>query len=74
MPNAYGSHRKRRRFPARSGYCQRTGKVRFHDEKSANIALNDLVAHKEEMDEDRELPVRSYRCPYCGGWHWTSRE
>ncbi len=30
-----------------------------------------LVETGEAVDRG-DLPVRSYECPFCGTWHWTS--
>ena len=60
-----------RRKSARRG-CP-TGKVRFPDEHSAQVAIvGAAVARNRGKNQRRE--IRWYCCPMCGGgWHLTSK-
>jgi hypothetical protein len=58
------------RFIAKTKRCDRTGKVSYRDEPSANRAIVNIV----NFTEREEVPVRSYKCPFCKHWHLTSRE
>lgn len=42
-------------------------KVRFRTHEDASRAL--ALLRRNESDS---IPVRSYKCPTCGGWHLTS--
>jgi acetone carboxylase gamma subunit len=58
------------RFIAKTKRCDRTGKVSYRDEHSANRAIVNIT-----HVSDRELvPVRAYKCPFCAHFHLTSRE
>lgn len=58
------------RFIAKTKRCDRTGKVSYRDEHSANRAIVNVATNSQ-----REIvPVRSYQCPFCKKWHLTSRE
>lgn len=59
-----------RRFIAKTRRCDRTGKVSYRDEHSANRAIQTLT---NTSDRDK-VPGRSYKCPWCAHWHLTSRE
>lgn len=48
--------------------CDRTGKHRYRDENDAREAL----ARAKHKPRDR-YPQRVYQCPFCGGWHLTSK-
>lgn len=41
----------------------------YADRISADLALARIRARGRALGKD---PVRSYRCPHCGGWHLTS--
>jgi hypothetical protein len=47
------------------------GKVRFHDEIAAKIALAKIRAKDNPRRPKTERRV--YHCPKCAGWHLTSR-
>jgi hypothetical protein len=47
--------------------CSKTRKVRFRSDLDAKIAL----ARRQWADKGER---RSYRCPFCRGWHLTSQE
>lgn len=51
-----------------------TGKQRFRDELGANITMSRIVerAEKNRKNRHKEVPIRSYKCGRCGGWHLTS--
>ena len=50
--------------------CRHT-KMLFETESKAN---NFIKFNASEFDDDRKVPVRSYYCAFCGGWHVTSLE
>ena len=47
----------------------KTGKVRYRDELGAKIALSNT----QRKTAGRRAERRVYKCPYCAGWHLTSR-
>lgn len=66
--------------PARKRGCPRTGKTRFRTDGDAQAALArtrkrrafvDMIA-SGERDAGPEA-CRVYQCPFCQGWHLTSR-
>jgi hypothetical protein len=58
------------RFIAKTKRCDRTAKVSYRDEHSANRAIVNITNNSNRD----EVPVRSYKCPFCAQWHLTSRE
>jgi hypothetical protein len=58
------------RFIAKTKRCDRTGKVSYRDEHSANRAIVNVAT----VSQREIVPVRSYQCPFCKHWHLTSRE
>lgn len=54
---------------ARRNKCD-TGKTRFRDQKEAI----DSIRHLEHKSSREEIPIRTYKCPKCHGWHVTSKE
>lgn len=59
-----------RRFIAKTKRCDRTGKVSYRDEHSANRAIQ-MITH---ISDREKVPGRAYECPFCKHWHLTSRE
>lgn len=53
------------RRPKRTRAC---GKRRFRDHAEATHALHTL-----QRSSRASIPVRSYECEVCGGWHLTSQ-
>jgi len=51
--------------------CPKTGKLRYRDELGARIALAKLQSRRSSK---RRLERRYYHCPFCSGWHLTSKE
>jgi hypothetical protein len=49
------------------GWCP-SGKRRFRDHESAQRAVRDISARSHRA----RVPVRSYECALCKGWHLTS--
>ena len=49
-----------------------TGKKRFKDEAAALQALHALDPWGRGDDGDL-TQLRTYRCEYCGRWHFTSQ-
>ena len=51
--------------------CRASGKHIYRDNVSALLA----VARYQRIDDPNRatLPVRSYKCPKCPGWHTTSK-
>lgn len=58
-----------RRRIAKNKHCPKTGKIRYRDEKSAQLVVN-----RAKPRDGRPVPVRVYWCGQCGGWHTTSQE
>lgn len=54
-----------------------SGKRRFRDRIAAEAALARITFRHEVSGRRRahayKVPVRTYRCPECHGWHLTSR-
>lgn len=59
-----------RRFIAKTKRCDRTGKVSYRDEHSANRAIQ-MISH---ISDREKVPGRAYLCPFCHNYHLTSRE
>lgn len=59
----------RRRIGRDSRRCERTGKIRYRDEKSART-----VIRRAKRADDRPVPIRAYYCTHCAGWHLTKQE
>ncbi len=55
--------RRARRCPSR----RRKVRFRTHEDASRALALI-------RRGESERIPVRSYKCPTCGGWHLTSQK
>lgn len=54
----------------RTSRCAKSGKVRYRTSLDAKIAL--AKTHRSRKPKRDEK--RYYRCPYCDGWHLTSKE
>lgn len=62
--------------PRRHKGCPRTGKTRFRDEAAARQALartRKRVTFTARPDDGSHPAARVYPCPFCRGWHLTSR-
>lgn len=46
-----------------------TGKTRYKDEIAAKLALATIRQKAATVHEEQ----RAYRCPFCRGWHLTSK-
>lgn len=60
------------------GYHLPSGEVvcikrRFRSEEAALGEITGAVRFVPVNPEGQRRPVRAYRCPYCRGWHTTSR-
>lgn len=53
--------------------CDKTGKVRYRNEKDATITLKNLQSYNYSGDDSRQ-EKRVYMCPQCNGWHLTSAQ
>lgn len=54
--------------------AQRTcRKRRFRDEYEAAKKLKQIAARAARGEVRHKIPVRYYDCPFCGGFHLTSR-
>lgn len=58
--------------------CPKSGKTRFRSEGDARQAMKrtrrrETFAPRVESGETAQPAVRVYSCPWCGGWHLTSR-
>ena len=62
--------RKTKPVKGRDRRCPKTGKARYRDHASANIAITTIALRND--DERRKRPVRAYYCESCKGWHLTS--
>lgn len=47
-------------------------KRRYRDRAAAMAELDNVHAFAH-LHPNKRLPVRAYPCPWCGGWHVTSR-
>ncbi|QDP83274.1 hypothetical protein FOH10_07390 [Nocardia otitidiscaviarum] len=54
-------------LPRRS-HCESTGKIRYFDPETAELALAGI-----DHRDPRRREQRTYHCPSCGGWHLTSQ-
>ena len=55
--------------------CSATGKKKHADELEAAMALGRIRSSAAaRLDPDRKLPIRYYRCGFCGFYHLTSQE
>lgn len=53
--------------------CVRTGgKTSFRSSADADLAIIGIQANPEN-NQQAKLPVRSYRCRHCSGFHLTSQ-
>lgn len=52
--------------------CFATGKVRYPNERAAQVALVDAILKRNRGRSDRR-EARHYPCGICGGWHLTSK-
>jgi hypothetical protein len=52
--------------------CGATGKLWYRDRIAAEFHLARIQRHADESNREK-LPVRSYRCNKCTGWHLTSQ-
>lgn len=50
-------------------FCQKAKKTRYRDDLEAKIAISRL-SNTSQRDT---IPHRTYRCPFCKGWHLTSQ-
>lgn len=46
-------------------------KLRYREEVDARLELLRIAKHSGHR---AHVPVRAYACPWCHGWHLTSRE
>lgn len=62
--------------PKNRMYCHFAGrpKMTFETDKEANRFLEFNTLDPEEEWEEGKVPIRSYFCVSCNGWHVTSRE
>lgn len=44
-------------------------KVKFADEVSADITMRQII----KIENEKEKPIRSYKCNMCNFWHLTSK-
>ena len=48
-------------------------KLVFPSEKDAKNALRGVRERAEKEKQKHTIPVRTYECAFCGGWHLTSK-
>lgn len=54
----------------------KTGKVRYRDELTAKVVLVSCRARaalRRGRSGQKRHEGRAYRCPFCYGWHLTSK-
>jgi len=51
--------------------CAADGKVRFASPEEATKRLLEIQA---DPPPGKKIPIRSYPCTFCKGWHLTSQE
>jgi hypothetical protein len=54
------------RVPSGGVVCE---KERYRTQQAADAELNRIQVHAANQYK----PERAYRCPWCGGWHLTSK-
>lgn len=60
-----------RRRVSKAKRCRVTGKVSYRDVESAKRAL---ATTSKLAGQDGRVPLRWYRCGYCGQFHLTGQE
>ncbi|MDR0957525.1 MAG: hypothetical protein LBM09_03055 [Candidatus Nomurabacteria bacterium] len=53
-----------------NGYCDRANKILYFTKELAKTAMYNQWQYNREVGR---LPIRVYRCDFCGGWHLTSK-
>lgn len=53
-------------------WCEEAYKKRYPDKRAAERAKHYIQSNYR--DSDRSIPVRTYECDQCRGWHLTSWE
>lgn len=61
MPRNYGLRR-----------CEHTRKLRYRSHEHAVESLHAMAT--TTMKGAKRIPIRSYYCVHCKGWHVTSQE
>lgn len=67
---------KRRRHTRKAkvmARCDLSSKVRYPSQRAAQDALI-VMKHAADGRRGAHVPVRSYQCGSCDGWHLTSME
>jgi hypothetical protein len=50
--------------------CSVSGKRMYANEREAHAT----AAHRMAENNARPAQLRTYKCPYCGAWHLTSKD
>lgn len=57
------------------GHCDRTGKKMYKDAADAKRAITNIKGQVgRNLPDTGKVPMRAYRCPFCGGLHLTSEK
>lgn len=54
-------------------HCPTTGKVRFHTETAAQLALTDAKIARAFRSNTKRREQGAYQCEFCHGFHLTSK-
>ena len=52
------------------GKCAKNGKLRYRSELDAKLALLDCSGRRASSRREEKAV---YQCPFCRGWHLTSK-
>lgn len=68
----YSPAPKRNKKPrgSKSRRCGKTGKIRYASERDSH----EVIKKARRMKDTHHVPIRSYVCHECGGFHLTSQE
>lgn len=57
----------------RRGACPRSGKTRYRNRSAVRAGI-DTTRYRHWQNYRQAAPrLYEYRCPFCAGWHMTSR-
>ena len=76
QPHVTPQKAKVRRLPV-ARKCLHTGKSRWPDKQAAIAVLHQAKASRTRSEESgtktKRQECRAYKCPFCAGWHTTSK-
>lgn len=65
---------RRSRPQVKRKICDKSGKKWFQNEVNALLAIVKIRENrKSDSTRQRAVPDRAYKCPFCDGWHLTSK-